>query len=69
MLARKLGGFTVYVDTGFMRKGETEQVGDVAAHGIELTTVHAADRYFAALAGVTEPEAKRKPSVNSSSAC
>ncbi|MEC8078645.1 MAG: glutamine-hydrolyzing GMP synthase [Candidatus Thermoplasmatota archaeon] len=51
----------VYVDTGFMRKGETEQVEAMfAAHGIELTTVHAADRYFAALEGVTEPEAKRK---------
>ena len=31
----------VYVDTGFMRKGETEQVEAMfAAHGIELTTVH-----------------------------
>ena len=51
----------VYVDTGFVRKGETEQVEAMfAAHGIELTTVHAADRYFAALEGVTEPEAKRK---------
>ena len=50
----------VRVDTGFMRKGETEQVeAMLAAHGIELTTVHAADRYFAALAA-TEPEAKRK---------
>jgi len=51
----------VYVDTGFMRKDETAEVEAMfAAHGIDLTTVHAADRYFAALDGVTDPEAKRK---------
>jgi len=51
----------VYVDTGFMRKDETEEIeamlGDL---GIHLITVKAADRYFAALKDVTEPEQKRK---------
>jgi len=51
----------VYVDTGFMRKDETEEIeamlGDL---GIHLITVKAADRYFAALKDVTEPEHKRK---------
>lgn len=52
----------VYVDTGFMRKGETEEIEALlAAQGIKnLVTVKAADRYFEALEGVTEPEQKRK---------
>ena len=52
----------VYVDTGFMRKGETEQIEALLAEqGIKnLVTVKAADRYFEALKGVTEPEEKRK---------
>ena len=52
----------VYVDTGFMRKGETEDIEALlAAQGIKnLVTVKAADRYFEALRGVTEPEQKRK---------
>jgi GMP synthase (glutamine-hydrolysing) len=52
----------VYVDTGFMRKGETEEIEALlAAQGIKnLVTVKAADRYFEALKGVTEPEQKRK---------
>ena len=52
----------VYVDTGFMRKGETEDIEALlSAQGIKnLVTVKAADRYFEALQGVTEPEQKRK---------
>ena len=51
----------VYVDTGFMRKNETEQIEALLeAQGINLVTVKAADRYFEALKGVTEPEQKRK---------
>ena len=48
----------VYVDTGFMRKGETEEIEALlAAQGIKnLVTVKAADRYFEALKGVTDPE-------------
>ncbi len=50
----------VYVDTGLMRKNETEEVERMLAElGIKLTTVYAADRYFEALVGVTEPEEKR----------
>lgn len=50
----------VYVDTGLMRKDETEEVERMLDElGIKLTTVYAADRYFEALAGVTEPEEKR----------
>ena len=51
----------VYVDTGFMRKDETEQIEALLEEqGINLVTVKAADRYFEALKGVTEPEQKRK---------
>ena len=52
----------VYVDTGFMRKNETEEIEQLLSEqGIHnLVTVKAADRYFEALKGVTEPERKRK---------
>ena len=52
----------VYVDTGLMRKGESEQVVEMFQRnmGIELIHVRAGDKFFAKLAGVTEPEAKRK---------
>ena len=50
----------VYVDTGFMRKGETEEVREMFAEmGIELKVVDASERFFTHLEGVTEPEAKR----------
>jgi GMP synthase (glutamine-hydrolysing) len=51
----------IYVDTGFMRKGESEATEAMYKRmGLNLTTVHAGDEYFAALEGATEPEAKRK---------
>lgn len=52
----------IYVDTGLMRKGESAQVVEnYRKHmGLELIHVEAGPRYFAALEGVTEPEAKRK---------
>ena len=51
----------VYVDTGFMRKDETAEIETMLSDlGLNLTVVYAAERYFAALKGVTEPEAKRK---------
>ncbi|MEN8653833.1 glutamine-hydrolyzing GMP synthase [Streptomyces sp. 21So2-11] len=52
----------VYVDHGLMRKGETEQVEKdfVAATGIQLKVVDAEERFLSALAGVSDPEQKRK---------
>jgi GMP synthase (glutamine-hydrolysing) len=52
----------VFVDHGLLRAGEREQVQRdyVAATGIRLVTVDAADTFLDALAGVTDPEAKRK---------
>jgi GMP synthase (glutamine-hydrolysing) len=52
----------VFVDHGLLRAGEAAQVEQdfVAATGVELTVVDAAAEFVAALAGVTEPEEKRK---------
>jgi len=52
----------VFVDTGLMRLNEGDQVVETFQkhQRIELVHVRAADRYFEKLAGVTEPEAKRK---------
>ena len=52
----------VYVDTGLMRKNESAQIVETfhRVMGIELIHVDAGARFFERLAGVTEPEAKRK---------
>jgi GMP synthase (glutamine-hydrolysing) len=52
----------VFVDTGLLRWNEGDQVmATFAEHlGVKVIRVDAADRYFAALRGVTDPEAKRK---------
>src|SRR3954469_2640312 len=52
----------VLVDHGLMRKGETEQVAVAFQEqlGIPLITVDARDRFLDRLAGVTDPETKRK---------
>ncbi len=52
----------VFVDTGLMRWQESDQVmATMAEHmGVKVIRVDAADRYFRALAGVVDPEAKRK---------
>lgn len=52
----------VFVDHGLLRAGEAEQVVETFERHqkIELIHVEAAERFFGQLAGVTEPEAKRK---------
>ena len=52
----------VFVDHGLLRKGEAEQVERdyVAATGVDLKVVDAQKRFLDALAGVTDPEEKRK---------
>ena len=49
----------VYVDTGLMREGETEQVRGTFDYMDSLRIVDARDRFLDALEGVTDPEAKR----------
>lgn len=64
LVQKAVGGqlSTVFIDTGLLREGEVQQVQTAfkAALGVELTTLDASERYFAALAGVTDPEGKRK---------
>ncbi|MFP4590100.1 MAG: glutamine-hydrolyzing GMP synthase [Halobacteriales archaeon] len=49
----------VYVDTGLMRKDETDQVRETFAHVPDLRIVDAREAFLEALEGVTDPEAKR----------
>ena len=52
----------VFVDHGLLREGEAEQVERdfVASTGVTLKVVDAKERFLTALAGVTDPETKRK---------
>jgi len=52
----------VFVDHGMMRKDEADQVVTAfrEQHGIQLVHVDAADRFLDRLAGVEDPETKRK---------
>jgi GMP synthase (glutamine-hydrolysing) len=52
----------VFVDHGLLRKGEAEQVEQdfVAATGVKLTVATEAEAFGSALAGVADPEQKRK---------
>jgi GMP synthase (glutamine-hydrolysing) len=52
----------VFVDHGLLRAGEAEQVEKdfVAATGVDLVVVDARERFLGALAGVADPEEKRK---------
>ncbi|MEA3345459.1 MAG: glutamine-hydrolyzing GMP synthase [Chloroflexota bacterium] len=59
VLGDRLSG--IFVDTGFMRQGEWENVVETFAPlGIEVKLVEAQDRFFTALAGLTDPEEKRR---------
>jgi GMP synthase (glutamine-hydrolysing) len=52
----------VFVDTGLMRAGESDQVEETfrSQFHVDLIHVKAADRFFGVLKGLTDPEAKRK---------
>ena len=54
----------VFVDHGLLRKDEGDQIekifGPDGQYDLNFVRVDAAERYYAKLAGVTEPEAKRK---------
>lgn len=64
LLKRAIGDqlVCVFVDTGLLRWQEGDQVmATMAEHmGVNVIRVNAAERYFSALAGVEDPEAKRK---------
>src|SRR6478672_3440804 len=52
----------VFVDHGLLRQSEAEQVMDTFARNLGVRVVHvdASEQFMAALAGVADPEAKRK---------
>ncbi|TWE11912.1 glutamine-hydrolyzing GMP synthase [Rudaeicoccus suwonensis] len=52
----------VFVDHGLLRDGEAEQVKKdfVAATGVDLVVIDATEQFLTALAGVSDPEQKRK---------
>ncbi len=52
----------VFVDTGLLRHGEAEQVEETFRRDFQVNLVHvkAADRFLERLAGVADPETKRK---------
>jgi GMP synthase (glutamine-hydrolysing) len=64
LLKRAIGDqlVCVFVDTGLLRFREGDQVMAMMSEhmGVRVIRVNAAERYFAALAGVSDPEAKRK---------
>ncbi|WP_027437139.1 glutamine-hydrolyzing GMP synthase [Lachnospira multipara] len=66
LLARAIGKqlTCVFVDHGLLRKNEGDEVEAVFGHNgnfdLNFIRVNAQERYYSKLAGVTEPEAKRK---------
>ena len=66
LLAKAIGKqlTCVFVDHGLLRKNEGDEVesvfGPAGSFDINFVRVNAAQRYYAKLAGVTEPEQKRK---------
>ncbi|MHC1576077.1 MAG: glutamine-hydrolyzing GMP synthase [Methanosarcinaceae archaeon] len=49
----------IYIDTGLMRKGETERIREIF-EDFNLQVVDAKDRFLDALVGIKDPEEKRK---------
>jgi GMP synthase (glutamine-hydrolysing) len=53
--------FCIFVDNGLLRKGEFDQVlASYKGMGLNIKGVDAKDRFYTALEGLTDPEAKRK---------
>jgi GMP synthase (glutamine-hydrolysing) len=52
----------MFIDQGFMRKNEAEQIVKMIAKHFQIKLIHvnAAERFYEKIAGVTDPEQKRK---------
>lgn len=51
----------IYVDTGYMRKGETEKMDSILEHmGINHKMIDAKEEFYEAMKGIEDPEEKRK---------
>lgn len=52
---------TLFIENGLMREGEAGQVVEMfAGVGVKVEVIDAKDNFFAALAGITDPEKKRE---------
>ena len=53
---------SIHIDTGLMRKDESEKVGNMFDEKLDLNHIHvdASERFLTRLKGVTDPEKKRK---------
>ncbi len=63
LLSRAIPGqlVCIYIDHGFMRKGETDEIrAAFAGRDLDLVCVDASERFISKLSGVTDPETKRK---------
>ncbi|HKP60522.1 MAG TPA: glutamine-hydrolyzing GMP synthase [Polyangiales bacterium] len=64
LVARAIGEqlTCIFVDNGLLRKDEANQVVQMVRHHLRLKLIHvdASQRFLSALAGVTDPETKRK---------
>ncbi len=49
----------IYIDTGLMRRGETERIKKIFA-GMKPLVIDGKERFIKALKGITDPEKKRK---------
>lgn len=55
---------TYFIENGLMREGEPQHVADIFGRlGVAVEIVDAKDKFFAALAGVTDPEEKRDKGI------
>ena len=55
---------TYFVENGLMREGEPQQIISWFAElGVKVEIIDAADKFFAALKGVTDPEEKREKGI------
>jgi len=61
LAARAIGDnlIPIYIDTGLMRKGETDRIRTIFGN-IRLQIVDAGDEFHDSLKGIVDPEAKRK---------
>ncbi|MGD0079702.1 MAG: glutamine-hydrolyzing GMP synthase [Methanoregula sp.] len=61
LAARAIGDrlIPIYIDTGLMRKGETERIRTIFGT-IHLQVVDAGDEFLEVLRGISDPETKRK---------
>jgi GMP synthase (glutamine-hydrolysing) len=48
----------IYIDTGLMRKGETQRIKEIFGY-MNLRTIDASEKFLRALKGLTDPEEKR----------